>query len=485
MSELGELGGIPLGGHSVAVADISDRRSIALRALRAGDPVLWLIVAAAFAAYTALSVSRYVTGNPASWDLAIFTEAVKQYAHLRAPIVSIKGPGFNVLGDHFSPIVAVLAPAFQLFPSPVTLLAVQAALTAVSVIPVYRAARHLLTTTEARLVAAAYGLSWGLAEMVWSDFHEVAFAVPLLACSLSALVRRQYRAAACWALPLVLVKEDQGFTVAAIGLVLAVVYRKRLAGLFLTAWGAGWSLLAVYVLIPAFNPNHQYPYWRDGGHLHDLTAGLGVKLPTLAVIFLPTVFAALRSPLAAATLPGLALRFHSSNHAYWGTALHYNATAMPIVFLAAVDGLARMRATRMSGQAAPLSMWLGLHAPAMMASVAVTFAFVSPLSSLWQASTFKVPPRMVAAQVAERLIPSGATVVASVDELATLAARDDVYWWGSIAPQWILFDRSSFEQKTTPEAVARRYPGVSFRLVYQRDGIWLYQQVSSQVRRDG
>src|SRR5262249_46369324 len=52
------------------------------------------------------------------------------------------------------------------------------------------------------------------------DFHEIAFAIPLLAFSLSALVRRRLRPAVLWALPLVFVKEDQGFTVAAIGLVI-------------------------------------------------------------------------------------------------------------------------------------------------------------------------------------------------------------------------------------------------------------------------
>ena len=56
--------------------------------------------------------------------------------------------------------------------------------------------------------------------MIDFDFHEIALAVPLLAFSVSALVRRRPGAAIAWALPLVFVKEDQGFTVAAIGVVL-------------------------------------------------------------------------------------------------------------------------------------------------------------------------------------------------------------------------------------------------------------------------
>src|ERR1039457_3481171 len=95
-------------------------------------------------------------------------------------------------------------------PRPAALLVVQALLTAVSVVPVSRAAAARLGTGAGRLIGAAYGLSWGLQQMIYFDFHEIAFAVPLLACSLSALLRGKVRAAAVWALPLVFVKEDQG-----------------------------------------------------------------------------------------------------------------------------------------------------------------------------------------------------------------------------------------------------------------------------------
>src|SRR5690348_1500913 len=127
--------------------------------------------------------------------------------------------------------------------------------------------------------------------MVTFDFHEIAFAIPLLAFSLSALVRRRLRPAVLWALPLVFVKEDQGFTIAAIGLVMAgmglVSMRANRdavpdgggalppldaepgawirGGAFMTVWGLAWSALAIAVIIPHFNPTHHYPYWNDGG----------------------------------------------------------------------------------------------------------------------------------------------------------------------------------------------------------------------------
>src|SRR5262249_28860611 len=293
------------------------------------------------------------------------------------------------------PIVALLAPFFRLFPTPVTLLVAQALLTAVSVVPVCRAARARLGTGVSRVIGVAYGFSWGLQQMIIFDFHEIAFAVPLLACSLSALVRRRPRAAGAWALPLVFVKEDQGLTVAAIGLVMIVlasgawVRRRRegsagpgvaaggpaaagaeaghgagagagawaAAGTVLVGWGLSWAALEIAGIIPHFNPAHHYLYWSDGGvispgggHisagglLAQLTRGIPVKLGTTALVLLPVVFLALRSPLAAVAVPGLALRFLSTNSNFWGTHWHYSATLMPIVFVAAIDGLARIQA---------------------------------------------------------------------------------------------------------------------------------------------
>src|SRR5262249_44213482 len=136
------------------------------------------------------------------------------------PVVSIRGAGFNLLGDHFHPIVWLLAPVFRLFPTPETLLVAQALLTAASVIPVCLAAQELLGVWASRGIGLAYPFSWGLQQMVTSGSHQSAFAVPLLAFPLSARVRGRRRPAVAWALPLVFVKEDQGFTVAAIGLVI-------------------------------------------------------------------------------------------------------------------------------------------------------------------------------------------------------------------------------------------------------------------------
>jgi uncharacterized membrane protein len=512
------------------------------------DRIPWLIALAVFVAYVPISVFRYLRFDPSSWDLGIFTEYVKQYADLHAPVVDIRGAGINLLGDHFHPIVALIAPFFRVFPSPVTLLVAQALLAAVSVVPVSRAAADTLGTGAGRAIGTAYGFSWGLQQMVNYDFHEIAFAVPLLAGSLSALVRGRTRAAVGWAMPLVFVKEDQGFTLVAIGIIMAVVYSEQIAGLFLAAWGVAWSFLAIAVIIPHLSQAHHYQYWSDGGaispvggHLSaaglisQLVAGSSTKLPTLAMILLPTAFIALRSPLVLAAVPSLALRFVGTNNSYWGTDWHYNATVMPIVFIAAIDAISRIRAARVArdggaagegwagapgwvgrqgaasgsgtGRPAGGPGWVGRqgaasgsgtgrsasgpsrmavamerHGAAAMLAIAAALAFQFPLSSLWNPQTYTIGQHVTAARAAMAQVPDGAQVATDLDLLAPLAARTDAYWLGNSgtnpATKYVVFDKASTDWQPPPANVLTFVEslnhGVRYREIYANDGVYVF-----------
>ena len=496
------------------------------------DPVAWLIALLTFLAYTVISVFRYLRLDPGSWDLGIFTEYVKQAAHLHAPVVTIRGTGFNLLGDHFQPIVALIAPFFRLFPTPVTLLLAQALLTAISVIPVCRAARELLGTWPSRGIGLAYGLSWGLQQMIDFDFHEIAFAVPLLAFSLSALVRRRLRPAVLWALPLVFVKEDQGFTIAAIGLLMAGMglaqLRKMrngvgpgeslsrtlddpsawiLAGVFLAVWGLAWSALAIEVIIPHFNPTHHYPYWGNGGVIapggpmslgavgHQFAVAGTEKLWTVYLILLPVAFLALRSPVALIAVPSLALRFVSTNNYYWGDGWHYNATVMPIVFLAAIDGMARFRAAserratvagtgRRARRRLPApGEAVARYAAIVMVVIAGWTAFRFPLDGLWNSQTYAITPHVSAEDAAMAKVPDGVTVESTLTMLAPLAARDETYWIGTSpnpAPQYIVFDNDDSgwaPASNVLQFVEQRHTGYEYVRIFLDNNVYVFRRI--------
>jgi uncharacterized membrane protein len=489
------------------------------------DGITWAIAGLVFGAYTVLSLFRLLTLTPSSWDLGIFTEYVKQYAHLHAPIVDVRGAGFNLLGDHFQPIVALLAPFFRIFPSPATLLVAQAVLTAVSVFPVVQAGFAVLGRGTApgqgrgaaRAIGLTYGFSWGLQQMTDFDFHEIAFAVPLLAFSLSALVRGRTRAAILWALPLVFVKEDQGFTVAAIGLYM--LYRgwrarddgRLRGGMFLVAWGLAWSLVAITVIIPHFNPAHRYYYWNDGGVVGSgapfSVTGLvrqgfhawPVKLQTSVLLLLPTAFSALGSPLALTALPSVALRFISTNSNYWGTMWHYNATVMPILFLAAIEVLGRWQRApaalaALAAPAAPAAPGTpgfpgrvraaaARHGAAMMVAVCAAMAFQFPLSNLWHGSTYTIGPEVAADDAAMAQVPDGATVQTTLNMLAPLAARTDTFWIGNSrnpATEYVVFDglNSGYTPAPTdvPAFIRQLFPAGGYRVIFDDDDVYVFKR---------
>jgi uncharacterized membrane protein len=497
------------------------------------DPVTWTIAALSFGAYFVISLFRLLQLAPGSYDFGIYTEYVKQLSQLHAPVVDVLGPGFNLLGNHFQVALGVLAPFFRVVPSAGTLLFFQALLAAVSVFPVVTAATALTGRSTGRLIGFAYAFSWGLQQMIDFDFHEIALAVPLLAFSVSAVARRRPVAAIAWAMPLVFVKEDQGFTVAAIGVVLGATMAFRppipalpwgntkiapWGGLFLVAWGLFWSAFAIIVIIPHFNPLHQYYFWGDGGAvgggkpfsagalLTQAGGGWPTKGQTLVLLLLPTAFAALGSPIALIALPSLLLRFVSTNTAFWGTAFHYNATVMPILFIAAAEAIARWR--RASALAWPLKPgsgaappWPGAsaaqtlevfraaragiarHGGPLMAAIAVTLAFQFPLSNLWHGSTYKLDAHVAADDAAMAVVPDGATVQTTLDLLAPLAARTDTFWIGNRdnpATQYIVFDGpdSGYSPPVTnvPKFMTQLYPDDHYVQVFQRDNVYVFRR---------
>jgi uncharacterized membrane protein len=493
--------------QTAAVTSVAEPTAPQFSAFR--DPVTWATVACVFGAYLTLSLYRLWQLIPSSWDLGIYTEYVKQFAHLHAPIVDVRGAGFNLLGDHFQVIVALIAPFFRVFPSPATLLVAQALLTAVSVFPVTTAAVSLLGRGRGRAVGFAYGFSWGLQAMIDFDFHEIAFAVPLLAFSLSALLRGRTRAAVLWALPLVFVKEDQGFTVASIGLLMMLAPRFRAlrgasaGGAFLTAWGLAWSLVAIYVIIPHFNPAHHYIYWSLGGVVGSGSTsfsatglatqffhGWPVKLGTVVMLLLPTAFIALGSPVALTVLPSLGLRFLATNPFYWQTMWHYNATAMPILFLAAAEVMARWRQLPApDATATPGGTWqwaragAARHGAAMMAALTVALAFQYPLSNLWHASTYQTGPHVAADNAAVAQVPDGATVQTTLGLLAPLAARTDTFWIGNKgnpATQYIVFDglESGYSPApaNVPAFIAQLYPGAGYTEIFENNDVYVFRR---------
>jgi uncharacterized membrane protein len=490
----GERVDLPAGGGPAAPNDGPGGRP---RLIRWAPSLLAVVL---FGVYTLYALLRHGRLASAGYDLGIFAQAVREYAHLNAPMVPIKGPGFNLLGDHFSPALAVLAPFYRLWPNVRVLLVAQAALLAVSAIAVTRLAIRRVGLLGGLAIGIGYGLSWGLQGAVAFDFHEVALAVPLLAFSLAALAEQRWRAALAWALPLVLVKEDLGLTVAAIGGYL-LLRRQWRTGTAAVGVGLGAFLVSTLVVIPRLDHLfHTYRYWGVVTHGAANTASApragdlwqvlldlprqavtpaGKPLLLVAVLGI-TGFVALRSPLLLTAVPTLVWRLVSTNPLYWSTGpVHYNVVLMPIVFVALVDGLARLSATR----AAPARVVVRL-APAVVLAVSL---LALPRLALWdltRPATYRTDQHATAARELASRIPSGARVSAGnylvpllVDRCPMLVLFPDV----RLTPvDYVFADTTNLYGVPRPHdeqvAALAAVPFRGFEQVAERDGIVLFKR---------
>ncbi len=169
-------------------------------------------------------------------------------------------PWFSLLGDHWSPILALLAPLYWINDGPFSLIFAQGLLFALAVPPLWLFARRRLGAVAAYLVSVAYVVSWPIAQAVEFDFHEVAFAPVLIAWMVERHDAGRTRTALVMGGLLLLTKEDMGLVVAGFGLCLLARGAFR-SGALLVAGGVAAVLVATKVLIPFFGGRDGF-YWR-------------------------------------------------------------------------------------------------------------------------------------------------------------------------------------------------------------------------------
>ncbi len=355
-------------GRQAAIERVSRPQRVHL----VGVGVVTAIIALIFSVY---SLTLYYTFKTSAYDLTIFDQAVRSYAHFhlgRSPLKGVHngfGPNFSVLGDHFSPIIALLAPLYWIHNSPSTLLVAQAVLFALAIPSLWLFTRRAFgggrkATIAAYFVAVAYGLSWPLIAAVAFDFHEVAFAPMLTMIAIERFQAGRLRSALIALAFLLLVKEDMGLFIAGLGVWLILtrdrmVPRQYLVALGMIVVGVCWTAVATYLFIPAFGGMGDYYWAYDNlgknvpGVVQHVVAHPRSSLETLIKparklrtyrdLLAPFLFLPLLSPIVIAIIPLLLERMLGAKFPnWWGTGFQYNAYLVIPLACAAVDGAARL-----------------------------------------------------------------------------------------------------------------------------------------------
>lgn len=409
-----------------------------LSILRRRALLLILLLADTFL-YSALSILRN-RHFESGWDLAIFDQAIWLYSRFSSPDVTVRfNRPENILGDHFHPIVALLSPLCWIMNSAEAILISQAFIVALSVIPVFLFTARRLGNSAAWLLTISYSLFWGIQQTVEFEFHEIAFAIPLIAFAIYFIdVRNAMGYFTCFFLML-MTKENMGAILVFFGIYLILLKRYR-DGLVSLSVGAITLPLITKIVIPFFS-GRPHEYWTYDALGPDLTSAIRTiikkpwivpqimtssvtKLHTIWLIFSPFLLLSVFSPLMILFIPIFAQRFLSSRLVFWEPLYHYNATVTPVVAMAAADGLWRITRRVTSERARRFSVQL-----ATLAILVINLCMLPglPLWKLTSPDYWQLAQMDRDGQAAVAMIPPGVSVAAQISIAPHLTHRRHIY----------------------------------------------------------
>lgn len=468
-------------------------------------------------AYSSKSINHYRIGVTL-FDLAVFDQSFWNATQGTLFYTSLEGE-ISHFGRHFSPIFFLLLPFYALRPDPTTLLVLQSVALGLAAIPLWLITRmrvgHPLPALVAGLVYLASPVVHDI--NIVNEFHEVAFAIPLLFLAFLALETERWRLYWVAVIGSLMVKEDVALIVAALGLYVAFAAGHRRTGLATLATAAVWFVVVVELVMPALRgslgpvPFVGYEYLGEGifgiargivtkpGELLEVMTS-APKREFLKWLFLPVGFLALLAPrVLFIALPGLFLILASTNPSTYAVFERYIAPALPFIFIAAIVGVARLagwgeRLFRRTGRFGADGRWQhACVALAVLPLLAGTLYSQQQLDKRPESLLVRGEPSPHAALAMQLAgaIPSGASVVIEDHRLLDRASqRRDLFYLSGRSPyaDYVLVDRRVAPITHIPAEDRSRFIETvvrsgDYQPVYCRDGLALYgqNQRSAQV----
>ena len=457
----------------------------------------WILLAILFLAATSfLMFRKHASFNTRTYDLARFDQAIWNTLHGRFLYSSIRE--MSILGNHFSPFMALLSPLFLIWNDVRVLFLVQTVSVAVTGLFLYRIVRIRRATLAPWFLLAFY-LNPSVHETTLFEFRRVVLAMPFLAMALYALYTRR-RGLMTIGLGLALLcKEDVGLVVFMVGLYLILFERDWKWGVPIVLIGVAWVIGVSLWVIPLFaGPQSDpdvYPqlYYFDflGDSYSQIVANLRHD-PLLLVrhvfevergrallrAFLPLglVLPFLAPGWALICVPTMAYLLISNEPRLYRFETWHLATVLPVLFAAVGVGLGRLS-----------SRWARWATGLLLVTTIAGYVLYSPapLGGTYEPALYDVTQHhRVAAKIIDA-VPAEASVATLARYVPHLAHREHVYHYpwvvlGVENVDIILLDRYANPYPFTPDELNAEIDDMVADTRYvidlEADGIYLFRQ---------
>lgn len=485
----------PVALRSGSVGELARERVWALT-IWAGM-LVWTVV------LSAIVRDGYLSFRLGRFDLGNMVQAVWSTADGRPLEITHGSTGEQMtrLGGHVDPFLALLAPLWMVWSSPLALAFAQIAAVSLGALPVFwLGRRHLHSEQAAGLLALGYLAYPWIATSAVGAIHPVTFAIPLfLYCVWFLDSDRLVPFAGCAAIALS-TGELMGLPIAALGVWYALARGRRWAGAAIGLVGICWTFVAVYVVVRAFSGENSMFFgfydsvggspqgvirtiFNDPGTIlralsesNDVAYLIWLAVPLLGLFVLSPGLAAVALPQLLAN--GLS-DFRSMTHPRY----HSVAAVIPFLIAATVFGIARLRPSRRV-----------LAAAAVLVSSSTIALVVGPWPRAIGVSPLGARPSLPAARVAAlsdavSLVPEGVPVSTSNNAGSHLSARRYVYSIPNLGrAEWVVVDLNDPWVVSMESPILTNHPEIvrsfaakigrdtSWRKVFEREGVLVFRR---------
>lgn len=392
------------------------------------------LLAVAFAAvFFWLNSRQYLSFQLQAPDLDRFNQAIWNTLQGRFLYTTITES--SILGNHFTPYMALLSPLLLIWGDVRVLFLVQTISIAATGLILYKIVEDKHPKLAIWFLLAFY-LNPVLHQVALFELRRVTLAMPFLALMLYGLYKDRRGLMLVGMLLALLCKEDLGLIVAMVGLYLLVFKRDWKWGLPITVFGLAWSLAMLLWVIPSFSVRNypQIRYFNSWGDsfpdivLNVLTHPLQVLQVMIdqdslrafwrALLPLAIVLPFLAADYLILFVPLLALMLISNVRDMHALQRWYMAPILPILFAAVAVAIGRLpeRYARWSV--------VGLLVATLAGFVLYSRA---PLGGRFEPYRYELTERDDLVWEIVEAIPDEATVAAQVAFSTQLAHREHIY----------------------------------------------------------
>lgn len=302
------------------------------------DPWLWAGTAAYAAAYFVLGAIRY--GAHRNFvDLGIFAQTAA--GAFGCFCNTVEGSHWSF---HFSPVLYIAGALMRVWPSALSLIALQAVGGALAIPPVYAVVRAHADRRAARLCALVALLYPPLAGAVFNDFHENGLAPAAIAWLLWAFDAGRTGWTIAFTLLALSVKEDQALFIAVAGAIGAFAYRadRVRARLAVAAAIAGAAVFAGFFALAHPHAAGRFYAWTPDDLRTLFPRGILERIGFLLLAFVPLLFLPLRTATFFIAAAPLAEVLFSRMPTTYTMGSHYAGAWIGWVFYAFAIAIARL-----------------------------------------------------------------------------------------------------------------------------------------------